>query len=272
MKRILAVLLFLVLVASLSLTGCAPKEPVILATTTSTADTGLLDTLVPLFTQKTGYKVNTVAVGTGQALALGEKGEADVLLVHSPASELKLVESGVAINRTYVMYNDYVIVGPALDPAGIKTATTAAEAFANIAAAQAKFVSRGDDSGTHKKEKELWGLSSITPAGTWYIESGTGMSATLTIAEEKQAYTISDRGTYLAFKKNLSLVVLSGTDGRLQNPYHVMQVSQAKFPNVNGRGAARFAEFLMSKEVQEIIAKFGVDKYGEPLFIPTGGK
>lgn len=251
--------------AVMVLVGCAPKKPVILATTTSTVDSGLLDVLVPMFEQKTGYLVKTIAVGTGQALAMGEKGDADVLLVHSPVAEQKLVDSGVAIDRHYIMYNDYVILGPQDDPAGIRGMSSASQALSKIVQVGESFVSRGDDSGTHKKEKELWRTQ---PQGAWYIEAGTGMSATLAIAEDKQAYILSDRGTYLAYKKNLNLEVLVEGDGSLLNLYHVMRVNQAKFKHVNVKGAIKFVEFMLSNEVREIIMAFGIDKYGEALFVP----
>ncbi|MBT9154300.1 MAG: Tungstate-binding protein TupA [Firmicutes bacterium] len=269
MKRTQLFALTVVLALVLFTTACQPKEPIILATTTSTADTGLLDVLVPLFQRRMGYEVKTIAVGTGQALALGEKGEADVLLVHSPAAEMKLVENGSAINRQYVMYNDFVIVGPATDPAGVRGMGGGHEALLAIKQSQATFVSRGDDSGTHKKEQELWKTAAITPAGAWYVESGTGMAATLAIAEDKQAYVLTDRGTFLAHKQNLTLVILVEGDPALKNPYHVMQVNPVRFAHVNARGAERFVEFMLSREVQNIISTFGVDKFGQPLFFPA---
>lgn len=262
------VFLAMALVLVVLTVACQPKAPVILATTTSTADTGLLDVLVPLFQQRTGFEVKTVAVGTGQALAMGEKGEADVLLVHSPAAEMKLIESGAAINRQYVMYNDFVIVGPAADPAGVKGMSGGHEALLAIMQSEATFVSRGDNSGTHKKEQELWKTAATTPTGAWYVEAGTGMAATLAIAEDKQAYVLTDRGTFLAQKQNLTLVVLVEGDPALENPYHVMQVNPARFTHVNARGAKRFVEFMLSREVQEIIKTFGKDKFGQPLFFP----
>ncbi|MBP2019165.1 tungstate transport system substrate-binding protein [Symbiobacterium terraclitae] len=252
----------------------APENPeIILATTTSTQDTGLLDVLIPIFEEQTGYIVKTIAVGTGQALKMGENGEADVLLVHAPDSEKPLVESGVAINRRLVMHNDFIIIGPADDPAGVKETTTAAEALKNIADAGAIFVSRGDDSGTHKKELSLWKEAGIDPKGSdWYQETGQGMGATINVANEKLGYTLTDRGTYLAQKKNIDLVIVSEGDAPLLNIYHVMQVNPDKFPMVNGEGARAFADFLLTEETQEIIKNFGVDKYGEPLFFPDGGK
>jgi len=252
----------------------APENPeLILATTTSTVDTGLLDVLVPMFEERTGYSVKTVAVGTGQALKLGENGEADVLLVHAPESEIPLVESGVVVNRQLVMHNDFVIIGPADDPAGVKSATTAAEGLKKIADAGATFISRGDDSGTDKKEKALWKEAGVDPKGQeWYQETGQGMGATITVANEKMAYTLSDRGTYLAQKKNIDLEIVLEGDAPLLNIYHVMQVNPEKYPMVNGDGAKAFVEFMVSDEVQEIIRTYGVDQYGEPLFFPDAGK
>jgi len=254
-----------------------PKAPenreVILATTTSTVDTGLLDVLVPLFEQKTGYTVKTISVGTGQALKLGENGEADVLLVHAPESEKPLVDSGAVINRRLVMHNDFVIIGPPDDPAGVKEVSTAAEAFRRIAERGSLFISRGDESGTHKKELALWAEAGIDPRGNqWYQETGQGMGATITVANEKLGYTLSDRGTYLAHKKNIDLVILLEGDKPLLNVYHVMQVNPEKWPMVNAEGAAAFVEFMLDPETQEIIRTYGMDQYGEPLFFPDGGK
>lgn len=250
-----------------------PANPdVILATTTSTQDSGLLDVLLPKFEEKTGYKVKPVAVGTGQALAMGEKGEADVLLVHAPASEKPLVEKGVAIERKLVMHNDFIIIGPAADPAKVKGTTKTADALKKIADAKATFVSRGDDSGTHKKEKELWKVANITPQGSWYLSSGQGMGATLTIASDKAGYTMTDRATYLAQKKNLKLDLLLEGDAPLLNIYHVMQVNPQKFSKVNADGAKAFSDFLLSTDGQKMIAEFGKDKYGQALFVADGGK
>jgi tungstate transport system substrate-binding protein len=249
-----------------------PKD-IILATTTSTQDTGLLDTLVPIFEDESGYNVKVIAVGTGQALAMGERGDADVMLVHAPSSELPLVESGAAINRQLVMHNDFIIVGPGSDPAGIEGMTSAADAFAAIYDKGATFVSRGDDSGTNKKEIEIWQDAGLDPAGqSWYEQSGQGMGATLQIANQTDAYTLADRGTYLAQKANLDLVVVVEGDPVLFNVYHVMQVNPEKFDLVNGPGGAAFVEFMVSDATQAIIKDFGVDKYGQPLFIPDAGK
>lgn len=265
----------LLIVLALIAAGCggqAGKE-IILATTTSTQDSGLLDVLVPRFEEQTGYRVKTVAVGTGQALALGQRGEADVLLTHAPASEQKLVDSGDVTNYQLVMHNDFVLVGPPDDPAGIRGQKSISEALQRIAQQGAIFVSRGDDSGTHKKEKELWKGAGIDPAGRpWYQESGSGMGQTLSIASEKAGYTLTDRATYLSLRKNLVLEIMVESDQGLLNIYHVMQVNPEKHPKVNAAGARAFVEFLVSPETQRLIGEFGVDRYGQPLFFPDAGK
>ena len=248
-----------------------PKD-IILATTTSTQDTGLLDTLVPMFDQQTGYNVKVIAVGSGQALAMGERGDADVLLVHAPSSEVPLVDSGAAINRQLVMHNDFIIVGPESDPGGVK-GMTAVDALTAIYNKGATFVNRGDDSGTDKAEKALWKKAGVDPAGqSWYEQSGQGMGASLQIANQTNAYILADRGTYLATRENLDLVILVEGDPALFNIYHVMQVNPEKFDLVNGPGGAAFVEFMVSDATQEIIRTFGVDKYGQALFIPDAGK
>jgi len=275
-SRMFRLVSVMALVAMLAVTmvACKPKETkeVILATTTSTQDSGLLDVLIPIFEKNTGYKVKTVAVGTGAALAMGKEGEADVLLTHAPASEEEIVESGHAVNRQLVMHNDFVICGPANDPAGIKGEESAAKAYSMIAETKSTFVSRGDDSGTHKKEKEVWKAAEIEPEGDWYVEAGAGMGDTLNIASEKAAYVFTDRGTYLARKDTLELEVLVEKDPILLNIYHVMQVNPEKFEKVNAEGGKAFVEFMVSKEAQDVIAEFGVDKFGEPLFVPDAGK
>ncbi|MFZ5592373.1 MAG: substrate-binding domain-containing protein [Bacillota bacterium] len=248
-------------------------KDVILATTTSTQDSGLLDVLVPDFEKKTGYRVKTIAVGTGQALKMGEKGEADVLLTHAPKSEKPLVDSGVVVNYRLVMHNDFVLAGPAADPAGIKQAANTADAFKRIAQKGAIFVSRGDDSGTHKKELSLWEAAGIKPQGQkWYQETGSGMGQTLNVASEKQGYVLTDRATFLAQRQNLKLEILYQGDKGLLNIYHVMQVNPEKFSKVNAAGAKAFVDYLVSPETQKIIAEFGQDKYGEPLFFADAGK
>ena len=251
----------------------APANPdIILATTTSTQDSGLLDVLLPAFQAATGYNVKTVAVGTGQALKMGEEGNADVLLVHAPASEIAFMDGGFGSDRRLVMHNDFVLVGPAADPAAIE-GLGALEAMQAIAANGATFVSRGDDSGTHKKELDLWKKAEVDPAGqAWYLETGQGMGATLTIASEKAAYTLTDRATYLANRDNLELVILSEGDPTMLNVYHVIAVNPEKWPAVNAEGAAAFADYLTSVDGQSLIASFGVEEFGQPLFIPDAGK
>jgi tungstate transport system substrate-binding protein len=264
------------------LAACAQATPVptegpavkdlILATTTSTQDSGLLDVLVPMFQDQTGYVVKTVAVGTGEALKMGEQGNADVLLVHAPSSEKELMDKGFGAERFLVMHNDFIIVGPADDPAGIKGTATAAEALQKISDAQAIFISRGDDSGTHKAELKLWDKASVTPTGDWYQESGQGMGATLTIASEKKGYTLTDRATYLANKDTLQLEIMVEGEAALLNVYHVITVNPEKWPKVNNEGAKAFAQFLVSPETQAVIGEFGVDKFGQPLFFPDADK
>jgi len=263
------------LVVALTASVCnvqAAGTPVILATTTSTQDSGLLDILVPLFEKKTGYFVKTVSVGTGQALALGGRGEADVVLVHAPEAEKKYLAEGTLINRRLVMHNDYIIVGPQADPANVRGRKRAVGAFRRIAAAKAPFVSRGDNSGTNLLEKRLWKQAGIEPQGDWYLQSGQGMGQTLVIASEKLAYTLTDRGTYLALKKRVTLDILVERDVQLLNIYSVMEVSPARFPKVNAAGGKAFADFMVSAEAQAVIKTFGVGKYGEPLFFPDAGK
>lgn len=248
------------------------QQEVILATTTSVQDTGLLDVIVPIFEQRNGYRVKAIAVGTGQALALAGKGEADVVLAHAPDTEKKYLGEGVLVNRRLVMHNMFLLAGPATDPAKVKETTTAVEALKKIAATKALFVSRGDDSGTHKLEKKLWEQAGIKPAGEWYLEAGQGMGRTLSIAGEKQAYVISDRATYLAFQKTTGLAVLLQGDPVFLNLYHVLEVNPERFPKVNAKGGKAFADFLLSPTVQDILQTFGVDKFGEPLFHPDAGR
>lgn len=277
-------LLFSLLIAFVLVLGActpaAPAEPeapanpnIILATTTSTQDSGLLDVLIPVFEAESGYTVQTVAVGTGAALKMAEEGNADVLLVHAPSSEVALMEAGWGSDRFLVMHNDFVIVGPADDLAGIKGTATAVEALQKIFAAGGTFISRGDDSGTHKMELSLWGKAANDPKGAeWYVESGQGMGATLTIASEKQGYTLTDRATYLANKDNFSLEILVEGDAALLNVYHAITVNPEKWPKSNYDGALSFANFMIADETQETIGQFGVDTYGEPLFFPDADK
>ena len=250
-------------------------KDLILATTTSTQDSGLLDVLIPLFAQQTGYSVKPVAVGTGAALALGARGEADVMLVHAPASEVQWMQQGNGTERLLVMHNDFLIVGPDADPARIKGDTSALDAVKKIAAAGAPFVSRGDNSGTNQFELSVWQQANIVPKGqAWYIESGTGMGQTLIIADQKQAYTIADRATWLAYTGKIQLPIMVERDPTLLNVYHVMPVNPAKFPNVHINAAAgqAFADFMVARPTQQVIGDFGKDKYGQALFVPDAGK
>jgi tungstate transport system substrate-binding protein len=272
-RRFMLLWIIVLLLVAVGSVAQAQEKTLILATTTSTQDTGLLDVLIPVFEKKTGYFVKAIAVGSGQTMAMGKKGEADVLLVHSPAAEKEFMEGGFGVNRRLVMHNDFVIIGPADDPAKIKGLKSAAEAFKRIAAAQALFISRGDNSGTHAKEKQVWKVAGVKYEGEkWYQQTGLGMGQTLNVAAEKDGYALTDRGTYLAFAKTLKLNILVEGDAVLLNIYHVMEVNPQKWPKVNFAGAKAFAEFMISKETQEIIRNFGVDKYGSPLFFPDAGK
>ncbi len=249
------------------------QKNIILATTTSTQDSGLLDVLIPVFEKKTGYFVKTIAVGSGQAMAMGQKGEADVLLVHSPDAEKKFMAEGYGVNRLIVMHNDFIVVGPAADPAAMQGAKSTVDAFKKIAAANALFLSRGDNSGTHAKEKGIWKAAGINPEEQkWYQQTGLGMGQTLNVAAEKKGYTLADRGSYLALKKNLGLEILKQGDPILLNVYHVITVNPAKWPKANADGAKAFSDFMVSDETQGIIKTFGVKKYGGALFFPDAGK
>jgi tungstate transport system substrate-binding protein len=250
----------------------AERADIILATTTSTQDSGLLDLLLPIFQENNGYLVKTVAVGTGKALKMAEEGNADVLLVHAPAAEKELMESGFGKERFLLMHNDFVIVGPPGDPAMVAGLNSTDEALARISNSGSSFVSRGDDSGTHKQELALWNEANIEPAGEWYLESGQGMGASLKIASEKSAYTLADRGTYFALRENLDLDVFVEGHPSLLNVYHVILVNPDIWPNVNYEGASAFAKFLTSAEIQTLIGEFGIDRFGQPLFTPDAGK
>jgi tungstate transport system substrate-binding protein len=263
-------------------TPAKPANPeLIMASTTSTRDSGLMDVLIPIFQQQTGYVMKPVYVGSGAAIIQGQQGNADVLLVHSPAAEVTFMQGGWGINRLLVMHNDYIIVGPASDPAQIKGMTVALDALKKISNAKINFYSRGDNSGTDALEKALWAKLGITVKDgsttnpSWYIEggTGTGMLDLLRIASEKNGYTITDRATYLANQSVINnLVIMVQGDPGLLNIYHVIQVNPAKWPNVNAAGGKAFSDFMVSPATQAIIAKFGVDKYGQPLFFPDAGK
>lgn len=299
MKRIFAIMFSLVLSFAL-LVGCGnetnntendndtsveentdkkeePKEEskeegsIILSTTTSTQDSGLLDFILPKFEEETGTKVKVVAVGTGKAIEMGVNGEADILLVHAKASEEEFVKEGHGTERKDVMYNDFVLVGPKDDPINLKKESPKdiKASLATISETKTSFVSRGDDSGTHKKELEIWKDSAITPDPEWYIESGSGMSETLKIANEKGAYTLTDRATYLSLKDTLQLEIVVEGDDNLFNQYGIIPVNPEKNEKINESGAKVFMDWLLSDETQKLIGEFGVEEYGQPLFVPN---
>jgi len=246
--------------------------PLLLVSTTSTQDSGLLDVLLPAFEKTSGYDVQLVSTGSGQALKIAEEGNADVILLHSPSAEKEFMAKGFGIDRRLVMHNDFVIVGPADDPAKIN-GQNPIEALNRIYRAQASFVSRGDNSGTHVKELAIWKLAGLDPAGQlWHIETGQGQGATLSIANEKDGYALTDRGTFLAYQDNIELKILVQNDKRLLNVYHVITVNPEKWPQVNAKGARAFADFITSAQGQEIIREFGVEQYGQPLFYPDADK
>lgn len=262
-------LLFPVLAGLVLAFGCqqqAPRNIVRLATTTSVRDTGLLDVLNETFQKDGKYTLQAIAVGSGQAMQLGRTGEADILWVHSPDDEMKFVEEGFGTGRITFLHNDFVLLGPAADPAKVKGTKKAADAFKKIAAAKALFVSRADQSGTHKKELKLWGAAGLKPGKEYYLEAGQGMAGTLSIAEEKKAYVLVDRSTYLSMKKNLSLEIVSEGDEALINRYSLVLIPVARFPKVNAPGAKAYYDFILSKQAKEIIEGFGVEKFGQQLF------
>lgn len=275
-----ALILFLISLWSLNVVEAAEptQKNVILSTTTSTQDSGLLGVLVPLFEKQTGYSVKTVSVGTGQVLALAAKGDADVALVHAPSLEKQYVAEGKLLNRRLVMYNDFVIIGPKEDPAKVRSSKSASGALKAIEQAKVSFVSRGDNSGTHILEKSLWKAAGIEPKGSWYMAARQGMGATLGIANERNAYTITDRGTYLALRNGVSplrnrvsLRILIEGDRALLNIYSVVEVNPANGPRINSVGGKAFADFMVAPETQNVIRNFG-KKFGQSLFIPVAGK
>jgi tungstate transport system substrate-binding protein len=273
MKRLFSILL----VISFLLISCSAKPiqkpDLLLVSTTSTQDSGLLDVLLPAFTAQTGYGVQLVAVGSGQALKIGEQGNADVILLHSPAAEKEFVANGFGVDRRLVMHNDFVIVGPPSDPAALHTQPTLDAVFKKIFASAPTFVSRGDESGTHVKELALWKQAGLNPHGqSWYLETGQGQGATLSIASEKGGYALTDRGTFLAYKSNVDLEIIVEGDPFLLNVYHVITVNPEKFSNTNLAGAKAFADFITSPAGQKIIAEFGVKEFGQPLFFPDADK
>ena len=250
--------------------GPLDPDTLILATTTSLNDSGLLDELSPIFESEAGVDLKIIAVGTGAALLMGEQGAADVLLVHAPAAERELLENGDVSGRVLIAYNDFVIAGPPADPAGVRGMTDAAAALARIAAAQATFASRGDDSGTHKKELALWAASGAAPSGAWYLQVGQGMAATLNVADQRAAYTLTDRGTFLTLAGRLGLIPLVEGDARLLNYYSVLPVAAEK-GGINAAAAAAWVAFLTRADIQRRIGAFRRAEYGGSLFIPAAG-
>src|SRR5881398_277283 len=253
----------------------AQSKEIILATTTSTRDAGLLDSLLPVFERRTGYRVKVIAVGSGQALAMGRRGDADVVLSHAPEAERLLVDSGYFVRRRLVMHNEFLVVGPATDPAGLRGLSDAVAAFRRLAERRAPFVSRGDQSGTHQREQLLWkrtGMTAPPPRDGWYVESGQGMGATLQLADEKRAYTLTDRATYLAWRDKLQLVPMVEGDSLLYNVYHVLELNPKNAARVNLAGGRALAEFFVAAETQALIAGFGKARFGQSLFVPDAGK
>ena len=268
MKKIIIVFLFV-----LASCNAIDNKDLLLVSTTSTQDSGLLDVLLLAFESQSGYHVQLIATGSGQALKIGEQGNADVILLHSPAAEKEFVANGFGIDRRLVMHNDFVIVGPPSDPAALRTQPTLDSVFETIFSSASTFVSRGDESGTHVKELAIWTNAGLDPHGqSWYIETGQGQGNTLTIASEKGGYALVDRGTFLAYKSNLDLEILFEGDPFLLNVYHVLTVNSEKWQSVNLEGAKAFADFITSPDGQKIIAEFGVEEYGQPLFFPDADK
>lgn len=264
MKRLSTILVFVLGLGSPSI--LAAGTPLRMATTTSTENSGLLEFLLPKAAADLGFEVHVVAVGSGKALKLGRNGDVDLILSHAPELEEKFVEDGFGVDRRPVMYNDFIVVGPENDPASVRQAASVADAFARIARAGAPFISRGDESGTHQKEKAIWKLAGITPEGTWYISAGLGQGGTLLMASEKQGYTLSDRGTYLSYKKRAELPIVFEGDPPLMNPYTMMIVNPARHPHVQSGDAKRLLEWFTSKKGQDLIGSFTVG--GQVLFRP----
>ncbi|KHF25732.1 substrate-binding domain-containing protein [Solemya velum gill symbiont] len=251
--------------------ACAADNQVIrLATTTSTVNSGLLDKLLPNFEQESGYQVHVIAVGTGKALRMGRDGDVDVVLVHAPAAEQKFVADGYGEQRFAVMYNSFVILGPAEDPAGVKKAKTTSDVLAKIHSTNAFFVSRGDDSGTHKKELSLWKDAGLTPSGDWYREAGQGMGKVIQIADEMNAYTLADKGTWLAYREKSRLRITFQSDTKLHNPYGIIEVSKSLYPDLNHSGAEALITWITSKDAQQQIADYRI--HDEQLFVPSAAQ
>jgi tungstate transport system substrate-binding protein len=269
MQKLITIGLVIGLLCGLNTYGHGADQRLVISSTTSTDNTGLFGVLNPPFEKMFDCRVDVIAQGTGKALKTGERGDSDIVFVHSRPAEDKFVEQGFGVNRRDVMYNDFIVIGPKEDPAGIKGSDDTAAALTKIAAMKTDFVSRGDDSGTHKKERSLWKKAGITPQGQWYIEAGQGMGAVLQIANEKQAYTMSDRGTYLAYRSKIDLHILTEGDPLLFNPYGIIAVNPAKHPHVNYVLAMAYIGWVTCPEGQKIIREFGKDKFGQALFIPV---
>ena len=268
-KSLIIGMTFLVLIASIVFIGSTAiaQDRLVLATTTSTENSGLLDVLIPPFEEKYNARVDVVSVGTGKAISLAENGDADIILVHARDAENEFVEAGFGVNRRDVMYNDFVISGPASDPAGVKGMENASEAFSEIAQSNSSFVSRGDDSGTNKKELSIWASTDVEPSGNWYIETGQGMGASLNVANEKEAYILADRGTYLAYSSDLDIEILVEGDSELFNPYGIIPVNPAYHTHVNYQMAMSFVGYITSHQGQKIISEYTA--YGKVLFYPS---
>lgn len=266
MSKFCSTLTLVVSLCLLCIDWALATESLKLATTTSTENSGLLEILNPPFESKTGIRVDVIAVGTGKAIHLAENGDVDLILVHAPEAEQVFVNAGFGVERHAVMHNDFIVLGPSQDPAGLKDTESVEEAFGKIGSTQSPFVSRGDDSGTHKKEVALWKLAAHAPAGSWYISAGQGMGAVLRIADDKGAYTLADRGTYLAFRDKISLRPMFEGVTDLYNPYHIIAVNPQVHSHVNHEGALRYIEYLTGPEGQGIIA--GYRKHGQQLFHP----
>ncbi len=275
MKKLVSFLCLSLLLAGCQTANTPKNQEIILATTTSTKDSGLLDEILPVFEEESGYHVSVISVGSGEAMKMGENGEADVLLVHSPAAEKKFVDEGHADEdgRKDVMYNDFVLVGPKNDPAQIadKAAHDIVLAFQLLSQSQSLFISRSDNSGTHKKELTIWEKCGLQPSGDWYVEAGAGMGAVLQMANEKLAYTLSDRATWLNYQLDEDLMIVCEKDdsGLLYNQYGVICVNPDKNEKINHEGAKAFQKWIVSEETQQLIGEYGVEKYGKPLFTPN---
>lgn len=268
-----SLLMIVIAVVLIIIQSEARQNDIIFATTTSTQDTGLLDEVIPVFEKKTGYRVKTIAVGSGQAMAMGERGEADVLLVHSREAEERFVKQGFGVNRRIVMHNDFVVLGPKDDPAKIRGLSSASGALCKIATKKCLFVSRGDKSGTHVMEMKLWKEAGVNPEREkWYHQTGLGMGQTLAVTVEKKGYTLCDRATYLSRKQIIDAAILVEGDRSLLNIYHVIEVNAKKFPKVNAAGGKAFADFWVSPDAQKMIKNFGIGKYGGVLFFPDAMK